>query len=57
MPGICLAMVAVATMLVVRGGGSPTAKVEEAVMAAAEEACVGRVTAVQCIGSGGGARH
>jgi hypothetical protein len=37
MPGMCLALVAVAAMLVV-WGGSATATVEEAAMAAAEEA-------------------
>ncbi len=37
MPGMCLAVVAVAAMLVV-GGGSATAMVEEAAMEAAEEA-------------------
>jgi hypothetical protein len=40
-------MVAVAAMLVVVGGDR-TATVEEAVMAAAEEVCVGMAVAVQC---------
>ncbi len=46
-------MVAVAAMLMVRGG-SVTTKVEEAAKPAAEEVCVGRVAAVQCIGGEGG---
>jgi hypothetical protein len=45
-------MVTVAMMLVVRGG-SVTETVEEAATAAAEEAFVGQVAAVQCIGGGG----
>ncbi len=43
-----LAMVAVAAMLVVRGG-SATTMVEEVAMAAAEEAYAGQAVAVQLI--------
>ncbi len=42
MPGMCLAVVAVAAMLVM-GRGSTTAIIEEAVTAAAEEVTMGGV--------------